>query len=63
LVSPLPPNFVFGNIGTNSAEQLYVALSDGVNTDVVEHNDVNAATLTTWQEWNIPLTDFTTVNL
>ncbi|MHC4694196.1 MAG: LamG domain-containing protein, partial [Planctomycetota bacterium] len=60
---PLPPNWVFGNIGTNYAEQLYVALSDGVNTDVVEHNDVNAATLTSWQEWNIPLTDFATVNL
>jgi hypothetical protein len=30
---------------------------------VVEHNDVNAATLTTWQEWNIKLSDFTTVNL
>ncbi len=63
LISPLPPNWVYGNIGTNSAEQLYVALSDGVNTDVVEHNDVNAATLTTWQEWNIDLSDFTTVNL
>ncbi|MHC4281579.1 MAG: LamG domain-containing protein, partial [Planctomycetota bacterium] len=48
---------------TNSAEQLYVALSDGTNTSVVEHNDVNAATLTTWQEWNIKLSDFTTVNL
>ncbi len=63
IISPLPPNWIYGNIGTNAAEQLYVALSDGVNTDVVEHNDVNAATLTSWQEWNIPLTDFTTVNL
>jgi hypothetical protein len=42
---------------------LYVALSDGVNTSVVGHNDVNAATLTSWQEWNIKLSDFTTVNL
>jgi hypothetical protein len=63
LISPLPPNWIFGNIGTNSAEQLYVALSDGTNTSVVEHNDVNAATLTTWQEWNIDISDFTTVNL
>ncbi|MDH4240452.1 MAG: LamG domain-containing protein, partial [Phycisphaerae bacterium] len=62
LISPLPPNWIFGNIGTNDPEQLYVALSDGVNTSVVEHNDVNAATLTTWQEWNIALTEFTTVN-
>jgi hypothetical protein len=63
LITPLPPNWIYGNIGTNDPEQLYVALSDGVNTSVVEHNDVNAATLTTWQEWNIELSDFTTVNL
>jgi len=63
LISPLPPNWIFGNIGTNDPEQLYVALSDGTNTAVVEHNDVNAATLTTWQEWNIDLAEFTTVNL
>jgi len=55
-------SYVFGDIGTNDPEQLYVALSDGVNTFVVEHNDVNAATLTSWQEWNIKLSDFTTVN-
>jgi hypothetical protein len=42
-IDPLPPNWVFGNIGTNDPEQLYVALSDGVNTSVVEHNDANAA--------------------
>jgi hypothetical protein len=63
LISPLPPNWIFGNIGTNDPEQLYVAVSDGTNTSVVEHDDVNAATLTTWQEWNIELSDFTTVNL
>jgi hypothetical protein len=64
IVPPITPvNYVFGNIGTNDPEQLYVALYDGVNTSVVEHNNVNAATLTTWQEWNIDLSDFTTVNL
>ncbi|MBW8041577.1 MAG: LamG domain-containing protein, partial [Planctomycetes bacterium] len=63
LVSPLPSSWVLGNIGTNSAEQLYVALSDGINTAVVEHNDVNAATLTSWQEWNIDLAAFSGVNL
>ncbi|MDH4241572.1 MAG: LamG domain-containing protein, partial [Phycisphaerae bacterium] len=62
LISPLPPNWIFGNIGTNDPEQLYIALSDGVNTSVVEHNDVNAATLTSWQEWNIALSEFPTVN-
>jgi hypothetical protein len=30
---------------------------------VVEHSDVNAATLTDWQEWNILLTDFGGINL
>ncbi|NIP55743.1 MAG: hypothetical protein GWN67_14225, partial [Phycisphaerae bacterium] len=63
LISPQPPNWVFGNIGTNSAEQLYVALNDGIHTTVVNHPDPNAATLTDWQEWNIPLTDFTGINL
>jgi hypothetical protein len=62
-VDPPGTGYVFGDIGTNDPEQLYVALSDGVNTSVVEHNDVNAATLTSWQEWNIKLSDFTTVNL
>jgi hypothetical protein len=61
-IDPLPPNWIFGNIGTNDPEQLYIALSDGVNTSVVGHNDVNAATLTSWQEWNIKLSDFTTVD-
>ena len=64
LISPLPSNLIFGNIGTNDPEQLYVALEDTVgNVGVVEHDDPNAATLTTWQEWNIPLTDFTGVDM
>ncbi len=63
LIYPLPPNWIFGNIGTNSAEQLYVALNDGIHATVVNHPDPNAATLTDWQEWNIPLTDFTDINL
>ncbi len=62
MVSPFPMNWVFGNIGTNEAEQLYIALSDGLNTAVVKHNDTFAATLTEWQEWNIPLTAFTGVD-
>jgi hypothetical protein len=57
-------NWVWGNIGLNVAEKLYVALED---TDgdiaVVEHDDVNAATLASWQEWNIDMTEFTGVDL
>jgi hypothetical protein len=61
---PWPSTWVWGNVGLNDPEQLYVALEDTVgNISVVEHNDVNAATLTSWQEWNIELADFTTVNL
>jgi hypothetical protein len=63
LAAPSPTNWVFGNIGTNDPEQLYVALSDGTNTAVVNHPDPNAATLTDWQEWNIELTDFLGINL
>jgi hypothetical protein len=64
--SPWPEGqpWVWGDVGLNAPEKLYVALEDTVgNISVVEHNDVNAAVLTSWQEWNIPLTDFTTVNL
>jgi hypothetical protein len=42
---------------------LYVALSDGTNTAVVDHPDPNAATLTDWQEWNIELNQFSSINL
>jgi hypothetical protein len=47
------------NIGNNDPERLYVALKDGDGTvGVVHHNDVNAAAETSWQEWNIKLSDF-----
>jgi len=55
--------WVNGDIGTNNAEQLYVALSDGATTAVVNHPDPCAATLTDWQEWNIELTEFTGVDM
>ncbi|MHC4109990.1 MAG: LamG domain-containing protein, partial [Planctomycetota bacterium] len=61
---PWPSTWVWGDVGLNAPEQLYVALEDTVgNISVIEHSDVNAATLTGWQEWNVELTDFTTVNL
>jgi hypothetical protein len=63
-MSTVPPTWVSGNIGTNSAEQLYVALEDTVgNISVVEHPDADAAIETEWQEWNIELTEFSGVNL
>jgi len=53
-----------GNVGTNDAEQLYVALEDTLDkVAVVYHDDPNAVTLTSWQEWNVDLADFTGVDL
>jgi hypothetical protein len=63
MVSPMPTRWAIGNIGTNDPERLYVALEDTVgNVGVVEHENVNAATMVTWQQWNIPLTAFTGVD-
>jgi hypothetical protein len=43
----------------NSTEPLYVMLKDSANnTKVVTHSDPNAVHTTTWQEWNIPLKNF-----
>jgi hypothetical protein len=39
----------------NAAEQMYVALDDSARVD---HDDPDAATLTSWTEWNIPLQAF-----
>ncbi|MCJ7808356.1 MAG: PA14 domain-containing protein, partial [Dehalococcoidia bacterium] len=63
-LSTIPTSWVNGNIGTNSAEQLYVALEDTMgNMAVIEHPDPEAAIQTDWQEWNIDLTEFGGVNM
>jgi hypothetical protein len=63
-VSPAFPAWGFiGNVGLNDAEQMYVALKDGTgHVSVVNNPDANAATATTWQEWNIELTEFTSLD-
>ena len=46
-------------IVSNAAEPLYVAVSNSAGQPaVVVHSDTNAATLTTWTEWVIPLASF-----
>jgi regulation of enolase protein 1 (concanavalin A-like superfamily) len=51
-------------IASNIGEQLYVVLQDSTgNSVVIKHPDPAATTIGTWTEWNIPLTDFTGVNL
>ena len=55
--------FVAGT-ADNSPEPLYAALEDtGGNRALVVHPDPAAATITTWQEWLIPYSEFGTVNL
>jgi regulation of enolase protein 1 (concanavalin A-like superfamily) len=51
-------------IESNIPEGLYVVLQDSAgNSVVVKHPDPAATTIGTWTEWNIPLTEFTGVNL
>jgi hypothetical protein len=43
----------------NSPDPLYVAVEDGAgHATVVTHPDSALATLTTWRQWKIPLSDF-----
>jgi hypothetical protein len=43
----------------NSAEPVYVAVTDASGTSVVEYHDSpNASQASTWQEWVIPLHRF-----
>ncbi|MCJ7655895.1 MAG: hypothetical protein MUO97_11485 [Dehalococcoidia bacterium] len=51
-------------LAVNAPEQLYVALQDSAGQSaVVKHSNPAATTITTYTEWNIPLTEFTGVNL
>jgi hypothetical protein len=51
-------------LAANDAEKLYVAVEDSSGTvQVVPHPDPDALLSSTYQEWNIPLTDFAPVNL
>jgi hypothetical protein len=45
----------FRGASGNAAEQMYVALNGNARVD---HDDPDAATLTRWTEWNIPLQAF-----
>jgi regulation of enolase protein 1 (concanavalin A-like superfamily) len=51
-------------IKSNIASQVYVALQDSAgNIAVVKHSDPSSSAISTWTEWNIPLSNFTGVNL
>jgi hypothetical protein len=50
--------------GGNKPDTLYVMVEDSTGgKNVVTHSDPNIALRSTWQEWNIPLNQFTDVNL
>jgi hypothetical protein len=53
----------FRGKSTNDAEQMYVALSDGINSATVVNDDPNAVKSEVWQAWRIDLQDFTDVNM
>jgi hypothetical protein len=49
---------------SNAAGQLYVVVQDSAGkSKVVNHPDPAATTLVGWQEWKIPLSDLSGVNL
>ena len=51
-------------IKSNIPEPMYVVLEDNAgNSAVVKHPDPNATTIGSWTQWNIPLAEFTGVNL
>ncbi|MBN2456051.1 MAG: hypothetical protein JXB29_05875 [Sedimentisphaerales bacterium] len=51
-----------GSADNNSLNaQLYIALSDDDSTSVKFHPDANAVKCTDWQQWNIALDDFSSV--
>jgi hypothetical protein len=51
-------------IESNIGEPMYIVLEDSAGGSVVvKHPDPSATTIGTWTEWNIPLTEFTGVNL
>jgi hypothetical protein len=48
----------------NSPGQLYVMVRDSAgHSKLVNHPDPRVATATSWQQWRIPLSSFTGVNL
>jgi hypothetical protein len=57
----VPPGWTNQDIGilSNDAEQMYVAVEDSVgHSSISLHEDPNAATIDSWQEWNIDMNDF-----
>jgi len=53
----------FQGIATNSAERLYVMVEDNSKSRTVAHPNVAATTLAEWQQWTIPLTEFTSAGV
>ena len=49
---------------SNTAGQLYIVVQDSAGRDkVVNHPDPQATLATNWQQWTIPLTDFSSASV
>jgi hypothetical protein len=49
----------FRGAATNSSEPLYVTVKDNSKSATVTHSNAAATTVAEWQQWKIPLSDFT----
>jgi glucuronoarabinoxylan endo-1,4-beta-xylanase len=58
--------YFLGEPNNSTSEQMYVSLTDGdipQHTATVMYHSMQDITVPQWQKWNIPLTEFTGVNL
>ena len=49
----------FRGVATNSSESLYVTVKDNSKSKTVAHSNAAATQVAEWQQWTIPLSDFT----
>ncbi|MBP7051751.1 MAG: Ig-like domain-containing protein [Phycisphaerae bacterium] len=53
----------FQGVATNSSQPLYVTVKDNSRSQTVAHSNAAATTATEWQEWTIPLSEFSSANV
>ncbi|MEN6576402.1 MAG: discoidin domain-containing protein [Phycisphaerales bacterium] len=53
----------FRDVTTNSPEPLYVTVKDNSKSATVAHSNAAATTVAEWQQWKIPLSEFTSAGV
>jgi hypothetical protein len=53
----------FRGAATNSSESLYVTVKDNSKSKTVAHSNAAATTVAEWQQWKIPLSEFTSAGV